>query len=76
MKITKITFSLGQTIQIKDFHPRNFHVSLEAELDAGEDTEVAHAELKKIAEAMIKKDVQDTEKKIKEIKEHANKITN
>ena len=72
MKITKITYSFSQTIQMKDYHPRSFHVSLEAEIDK-EDPKYVHTELKKIAQTMIKKDVQEAEDKRKELRAEADK---
>ena len=66
MKIIEITYSMGQTVQVRDFHPRNFHVSLRAELEENEDESKAHQVLKNKAEAIIKRDVEELQAKINE----------
>lgn len=59
MKITKISYSLEQTIQVKEFHPRKFSVSLEAELADGESADVEAQTLKEKATQIIKTDVDE-----------------
>lgn len=53
MKITEITYSKGQTLQLRQFEPTNIHYSAKAEVEAGEDIAQAYGELKKIVDEMV-----------------------
>ena len=57
MKITEITYSIGRTIQIKQYEPINFHASAKAEVAENEDLDKSYAELKKIVTAQIGKEI-------------------
>lgn len=57
MRITEITYSLGRTIQVKNFEPVNFHASIKAEVKEKEDLNKAFDELRKIVQIQVKKDV-------------------
>ncbi|HPY53595.1 MAG: hypothetical protein BWY47_00419 [Bacteroidetes bacterium ADurb.Bin302] len=57
MEIKEITYSLGRTIQIKQYEPMNFHASIKAEVKGGEDLNKAYAELKKIVQEQIAKEM-------------------
>lgn len=56
-KITEITYSVGRTMQIKQYEPINFHASAKAEVSEGEDIDKAYSELKKVVTAQIGKEV-------------------
>lgn len=53
MEIKEITYSLGRTLQVKQYEPMNFHASIKAEVSPKEDLNKAYAELKKIVESQI-----------------------
>lgn len=46
MKITEVTYSKGQTYQIRQFEPVNMHYSAKAEVEEGDDPSVVFAQLK------------------------------
>lgn len=68
MKITELTYSSGQKIQVKQYEPRDFHFSAKAEVEEGE-VETAFKELKKIVDAELKNAVTDLQAKAKKAKE-------
>ena len=69
MRITEITYSLGQTIQVKDYHPRVFHVSIKAEI---EEAVRDHGEILVSVDGVVESNKEDTitaKEKLKEIAE-------
>jgi len=65
MKITEITISIGQTKQIAQFEPRNYHVSVKVELGENEKAEEAF----KIAKEKVEKEVDNYFEELKESEE-------
>jgi len=59
MKITEITASVGQTIQLAPYEPFNAHVSYKAELIEGEDPHKCMAELHEKAKKDLRKQIND-----------------
>ena len=57
MKITEITYSASQKIQIKQYESRGHFCSATASLDEGEDTDECYGELKKLVNEEVEKSV-------------------
>lgn len=54
MKITEITYSRGQTLQLRQFEPVNIHFSAKAEVDEdSEGTFAAYEHLKKVVDEQV-----------------------
>lgn len=62
MKITEITASVGQTIQIKQYEPRTYHASVKIEVGEKEKPEKAF----KLAREKANKEVESYFKNLKE----------
>lgn len=58
----EVTVSMGQTIQIVQYEPRNYHVSMKVEVKEGQDVNTVI----KLAERIVAKNVEDYIKYIKE----------
>ena len=74
MKISEITFSLGRTIQVKQFEPMNVHYSAKAEVEI-DDTNMgvtegkideAYKKLERLVTNQLSKKVSYLEKAIKQ----------
>ena len=57
MKISEITYSKGQTVQVEQFQPVNVHYSIKAEVSEGENLETAYTELKSIVNELVRRDI-------------------
>lgn len=49
-KITELTYSRGETRQLKPYEPTNVHMSIKAEVEEGEDLHQAYLKLQKIVD--------------------------
>jgi len=61
MKITKISMSRGQTVQFTQYEPTVFHVFMEAELQLGENEVSCGADLSKIVQTELNKQIREKE---------------
>lgn len=52
-KVTEITYSRGETRQLKPYEPTNIHYSIKAELEDGDDPHEAYLELKEIVDKEV-----------------------
>ena len=53
MKVTEITYSRGQTLQLRQFEPVNIHISAKAEVVEGENINNAYLDLQKIVDEEV-----------------------
>lgn len=53
MKIIEITYSKGQTIQLKQFEPVNVHYSIKAEVNEKEDLVEAYKQLSHVVDKQV-----------------------
>lgn len=53
MNITEITYSRGETRQLKPYEPTNIHISAKAEVNEGENINQAYQALQKIVDEEI-----------------------
>lgn len=58
MRISEITYSKGQTIQLEQFQPVNVHYSAKAEVMDGEDLNKAYIELERLVNGQVASAVQ------------------
>lgn len=57
-KITEVTYSRGQTLQLVQFEPTNIHYSIKAEVGEGEDPKSVYSAIKKEVDDLIAVDVE------------------
>lgn len=53
MRITEITYSRGQTLQLRQFEPVNIHFSAKMEINEGDEVESCYRELKRIVDIEV-----------------------
>lgn len=50
MKLSELTYSKGQTLQIRAYEPVNVHYSAKAEVGEGDDPKIIYAELRALVD--------------------------
>lgn len=65
MKITEITSSFGQTIQLAPYEPINLHASVKAEVGEGEDLKEAYSKCFSIVRDEVNSRIEIVKKKIR-----------
>lgn len=53
MILKELTYSKGQTLQIRAYEPVNVHISAKAELEEGEDVHIAYDGLRRIVDTEV-----------------------
>lgn len=53
MRITEITYSKGQTLQLRQYEPTNIHYSAKAEVGEDDDLHMAYAELREYVDKEV-----------------------
>jgi hypothetical protein len=61
MEVKRITATFGGTVQVADYQPAHFSVTVEAELQSHEDVHAAIAGLQDIARSAVLMEVEDLE---------------
>lgn len=67
MRITEITFSMGQTLQLKQYEPTNIHYSAKATVNFWENKERAYEQLEDIVKTKLREEILRVTKKQKEL---------